>query len=264
MKKICITDSGYGGLTVCADLVQMLQKHNKGAEIIYFNACYADELGYNAMSDRKTKIKMFDRVLWGIKDYCSPDEILVACNTLSTLIEDTTFNKKNTFPIKSIIDIGIALIQKTLADDEKITIFGTETTVSGNTYLDRLLALGWDKDRITQIACPGLQTAISNQDQVEIKVEQFVRQAPKTSWYFLACTHFGIRSDAFNHSKILNPNLEMAKLASEKIQAQGSITMNMVSRYPIPAQEKATWLALLKEPGTKAMLNNHRIIENLF
>jgi glutamate racemase len=264
MKKVCITDSGFGGLTVCADLVQMLQKQNKGAEIIYFNACYADDLGYNSMPDREAKIQMFDRVLWGIQNYCAPEEILVACNTLSTLIKDTTFGKKNTIPIKSIIDVGIALIQKMLSDEDTITIFGTETTIKGNTYLDRLQALDWRKDQISQIACSGLQTAISNQDKVEEKVAHFVGQANKQSWYFLGCTHYGIRSDAFNHSKILNPNIEMAKLACEKIQEQGIITLTMVSRYQLPEQEKTTWLALLNESCTLEMLRNYKTIKNLF
>jgi glutamate racemase len=264
MKKICITDSGFGGLTVCADLVQILQKQNKGAEIIYFNACYADDLGYNSMPDREAKIKMFDRVLWGIKDYCAPDEILVACNTLSTLIKGTIFGEKNIIPVKSIIDVGIALIQKTLSNKDSITIFGSETTIKGNTYLDRLQALDWRKSQIAQIACPGLQTAISNQDQVETKVEHFVKKANKQSWFLLGCTHYGIRSDAFKHSKILNPNLEMAKLASEEIQEQGKITMHMVSRYQMPAQEKTTWLALLEEPRTLEMLRNYKTIKNLF
>ena len=193
MKKICITDSGLGGLTVCADLVRMLKKQQKSADIIYFNACYADDYGYNAILDRPSKIKMFDRALLGIKNFCAPDEILVACNTLSTLIEDTNFVKNKPISIKSIIDVGLELIERTLSPNDTVTIFGTETTIKENTYLKRLLAKGWQKEQVQQIACPGLQTAISRQDQVKKKVKQFTCLASKDSWYFLGCTHFGIR-----------------------------------------------------------------------
>ncbi|MBT4290460.1 MAG: hypothetical protein HOD92_24295 [Deltaproteobacteria bacterium] len=264
MKKICITDSGYGGLTVCADLVHLLKKQQKAAEINYFNACYADNYGYNAIPDRKSKVKMFDKALVGIKKYYAPDEILVACNTLSTLIEDTNFVKNNAIPIKSIIDVGLELIQKTLSINDTVSIFGTETTIGENTYLKHLLAKGWGKEQIEQIACPGLQTAISRRDQVEKKVKQFTGLAGKNSWYFLGCTHYGIRSDAFQHSKILNPNLEMAQKSCEEIKDYGTISMKMVSRYEMPENEIATWTALLKEPLTVEMLKNYTIKEDLF
>jgi len=264
MKKICITDSGYGGLTVCADLVHLLKKQQKAAEISYFNACYADDYGYNAIPDRTSKIQMFDRALVGIKKYCAPDEILVACNTLSTLIEDTNFVKNSTIPIKSIIDVGLELIQKTLPINDTVSIFGTETTIDENTYLKRLLVKGWEKEQIEQIACPGLQTAISRQDQVEKKIKQFTGQASKNSWYFLGCTHYGIRSDAFQHSKILNPNLEMAKKSCNEIKDSGTISMKMVSRYQMPEDEIETWSALLKEPLTIEMLKNYTVQEDLF
>ncbi len=264
MKKICVTDSGLGGLSVCADLVKQLQKQDKGASIIYFNSCYADDYGYNAIVRREEKVEMFDRALYGIETFCAPDEILVACNTLSVLISDTTFVKKSLIAVKSIVDIAVELIQRTLSLNEMITVFGTETTISENTYKNRLTAIGWPKNCVRQIACPGLQTAISSQNQVEKKTAVFTGQANKNSWYLLGCTHFGIRSDAFGHSKIVDPNLSMAHTACEQIKESGPIKMKMVSRYPILEQEMSTWANLLKEPLTIEMLRNCDVKEDLF
>ena len=99
---------------------------------------------------------------------------------------------------------------------------------------------------------------------MEKKVKQFTGLAGKNSWYFLGCTHYGIRSDAFQHSKILNPNLEMAQKSCEEIKDYGTISMKMVSRYEMPENEIATWTALLKEPLTVEMLKNYTIKEDLF
>ena len=264
MKKICITDSGLGGLSICSHIVKQLEKQDKGASIVYFNSCYADDYGYNAIADRKEKIEMFDRALHGIETFCNPDEIVVACNTLSVLLEETTFWANRSIAIKSIVDTGIELILQTLTPKERITIFGTETTIRENTYKNRLTSIGWSKEDVHQIACPGLQTAISNQNQVGKKTREFTRHANKDSWYLLACTHFGIRSDAFRHQRILDPNLAMATITCEQIQESGPITMKMVSRYPIQKKEMLTWAALLSEPRTVEMLKNHQIKEDLF
>ena len=111
MKKICVTDSGLGGLSVCALLVKALKEQGKGAKIIYFNACYSDDLGYNKIARREDKIKMFDRALAGIKKYCRPDEILVACNTLSVLLKETIAEKDGIIA-QSIVDTAVNLIQE--------------------------------------------------------------------------------------------------------------------------------------------------------
>ncbi len=264
MKKICVTDSGLGGLSVCAYLVKLLKDQHKGASIIYFNSCYADDYGYNSIKSRKGKIEMFDRALSGIEACCNPDEILVACNTLSVLLGETGFMSNRPISVHSIVDTSIDLIREKLTPKELITVFGTETTIAENTYQDRLMSIGWPQNHILQIACPGLQTAISNQDQVANKIKAFTRQAIKNSWYLLGCTHFGICSGDFNHPKIVDPNLNMADIACRKILESGPIRMKMVSRYPIQKREMATWSSLLDEPLTIEMLKNCEVIDDLF
>ena len=264
MKTICVTDSGLGGLSVCAELVKALKQAGKGADIVYFNACYADDLGYNAIARRSEKIAMFDQALAGMERYCHPDEILVACNTLSVLLEETAFADRRPEIARSIVDAAVALVRERVTLEERITVFGTETTISESTYLKRLTAAGWSPSHIDQVACPGLQTSISNQDRVEEKVAAFTRDADKNSWYLMACTHFGIRADAFKHHKILDPNRAMAQAACDRITATGAVSLHMVSRYPINPNELKTWAALLGEPSTVAMLLEHRVEADLF
>ena len=114
--RICITDSGLGGLSVCDEMVRRLKLQHKKADIFYVNASYSHEIGYNYLDSRAEQVELFDRVLHGIKSYCSPDLVLVACNTLSTLIEDTPFVKNRMTPVKGIIDIGIDLVKQTAVE----------------------------------------------------------------------------------------------------------------------------------------------------
>ena len=67
--KLVITDSGLGGLSVCAKLLQLLSEPaganypNYSAEdlqITYINAVPSNNRGYNSMSGRAEQLKTFE------------------------------------------------------------------------------------------------------------------------------------------------------------------------------------------------------------
>ncbi len=262
--KICITDSGLGGLSVCDEMVRQLSETHKKADIYYVNASYSHELGYNYLKNRAEQIKMFDRVLHGIEQYCSPDLILVACNTLSILIEHTAFAKKQITPIEGIIDAGVSLITQQVPDDGHISIFGTRLTISSGVYKNRLLALGRDLKNITDIECHGLPMAISCNDDVTAKIARFCQLSPPDAYFLLACTHFGVKSAAFNSSRILNPNVTMATQICDQLNNKGDITLQMVCRYALDNVELASWRGFVRQSSVQKMLEDYQIDKTLF
>jgi len=95
--KLVITDSGLGGLSVCAKLLQLLSEP-AGAnhpnypaddlQITYINAVPSNNRGYNSMSGKAEQLKTFEIILRNTEKIFSPHHIFVACGTLSVLLDD--------------------------------------------------------------------------------------------------------------------------------------------------------------------------------
>ena len=92
---IVITDSGLGGLSVCAQLINLLKDfsilENSGIpkcdiKITYVNAVPSNDKDYNKMSGKKEQIETFEKILSNTVRLISPDSIFVACGTLSVLL----------------------------------------------------------------------------------------------------------------------------------------------------------------------------------
>jgi len=100
---VVITDSGLGGLSVMDDVARKLKISGcfKKVNLIFANALFNANTGYNALQTRAEKINQFSNVLTGIEQHFKPDVILIACNTLSVLYKETEFFKKS----KKIISI---------------------------------------------------------------------------------------------------------------------------------------------------------------
>lgn len=262
--KICITDSGLGGLSVCDALVKRLAEDGLSADICYFNASFSHELGYNYLGSQAVQIEMFDRVLQGIERYCAPDMILVACNTLSTLIDQTTFAQNGTTAVKGIIDAGMSLISRQVAVNTPISLFGTKTTIESMVYQQRLSEAGWQAENIAGVVCHGLPMAISCHDNVEQRIETACAQALPGSWYVLACTHFGVKAKLFNSDKILNPNDALVEEILPLFKTPGEIQLEMVARYDLDKTEVTNWRSLVTHSGVADMLADYQHIEDLF
>ena len=152
---ILITDSGVGGLSVCAYLEHYLrtQGTTEPVRLTFVNAAPSNEAGYNAMASRQQKVDYFDRFLQRVADKYSPDLIYVACNTLSVLLADTGFAKASTIPVRGIVEAG------------------------GHRLLQ---GHGIGAERIISQACPNLADVISEDRQGALaleRIEHFVQAA---------------------------------------------------------------------------------------
>ena len=236
---LVITDSGLGGLSVCAKLMNLIEEADPAnssfstfnLKITYINAAPSNELGYNNMSGKNQQITTFNNFLNNIDKSLSPDLIFLACGTLSGLLNELKLCKELTYKIKGIIPIGTKLLLDSLNKKSgSITIiFGTPTTIITKVFQNQLLKKGISKKKIITQACPGLATLISN-DYEGFKVSKLIhkfvkktvdnipdKEAPLT--VFLGCTHYVYRENFFydsfslegyNNINIINPNLASA------------------------------------------------------
>ena len=290
---ILITDSGVGGLSVCAYAERFVRIHgfHEPVRLTFANAAPENDYGYNSMLSREQKLQTFDRFLSNVSERYAPDLIYVACNTLSVLLPDTPFAQKAAIPVKGIVETGAELLLHQLeADPRAVTmIFGTQTTIDAGTYPRLLQEHGVEASRIISQACPGLADTISEDREgvrTRSEIEGWVRAAigkmadrGRPVVACLACTHYGYRKDLFAgaladagiSARVVNPNesavddLFGAPLANGAAVNQ-EVDVEFVTRYAIPQTtvEALTWFLDEISPRTVAAMKNFAHVPDLF
>ena len=279
---ILITDSGVGGLSVCAYAERFVRTHGfqEPVRLTFANAAPENDYGYNSMPSREVKLETFDRFLTNVTDRYDPDLIYVACNTLSVLLPDTPYVRNAIIPVKGIVETGAALLMRDLEAGPRSVamIFGTQTTIDAGTYPRLLEARGVGASRIVSQACPGLADTIS-EDREGTKTGMEIRRwvaaaigkmqhadAPVVAC--LACTHYGYRKSVFAaafaetgvSAIVVNPN-ERAVTDIFGDPGEGphhEVEVEFVTRYAIPAAtiDALTWfLGEISPPTVHAMKN---------
>jgi len=280
-----ITDSGVGGLSVCAYAERFVRTigFTEPVRLTFANAAPANDYGYNSMSSREAKIETFDRFLTNVTQRYSPDFIYVACNTLSVLLPDTPFFQSARIPVKGIVETGARLLERALDDDAESTalIFGTPTTIEAGAYPRLLIAHGIDSSRIVSQACPGLADTISEDREgtktaaaIEHWVTEAKSQVQRTVSQLvacLACTHYGYRKDVFaaalGGSTVINPNESAVDDLFGNVRGSHHETeVEFVTRYAIPSAtiEALTWFLDDISPRTVAAMKDFAHVPDLF
>jgi len=290
---VAVTDSGLGGLAVVADAVQKLRTScaYRQVDLVFYNALFTTEGGYNSLPGREAKVKIFSRALSGLEKEYAPDVILVACNTLSVLYPDTEFAAQSKVPVIGIVEDGVDLIAEQLAGDEssRVILFGTETTVSEGTHRAALEQKGVDPGRIVTQACPQLASYIEqgyDGMQTELLVDAYVAEALATAgpdkaplYVSFNCTHYGYSLEAWksafrNHGRevagYLDPNLRMIDTLIPQA-AQGrygncEVSVRAVSMVEISAESRDSIGRYLQDvaPETAAALAAYDLRPGLF
>jgi glutamate racemase len=286
---ILITDSGVGGLSVCAYAERFVRTHGfkEPVRLTFANAAPEIDYGYNSMPSKEVKLQTFDRFLRNVTKRYAPDFIYVACNTLSVLLPDTPFFQKAVIPVKGILETGARLLLQELESDPQSVamIFGTQTTIEAGAYPRLLAAQGVDASRIISQACPGLADTIS-EDREGIRTRSEIvrcvgaaiekmQRTDRPVVAGLACTHYGYRkgffaealADAGIRAKVVNPN----ERAVDDLFGTGTgmnreVDVEFVTRYAIPEAtvEALTWFLSDTSPKTVAAMKNFVHLPDLF
>jgi glutamate racemase len=292
---LLITDSGVGGLSVCAYAERFLRAHDIGEPVTltYINASRENDFGYNSMGSREEKLESFDRFLGIISDAYSPDLIYIACNTLSVLFPDTGFASSGKVPVQGIVGTGAAHLLRELgrAPRSIVAIFGTPTTIDEGTYSKLLEVGGIDAGRIVEQACPSLADTISEDrhgSSAWAKIEGFVAEVIERTpsgeggnLAYLACTHYGYRKEFFDRAfagrgvttRVLNPNEFVAEdlfgalePTADVFGRQAETDVQFVTRYRVPETALETIAFFLEDisPATVEAFMNYTYVPDLF
>ena len=286
---ILITDSGVGGLSVCAYAERFFRTRGftEPVRLTFANAAPENDYGYNSMPSREVKLQTFDRFLRNVSERYEPDFIYVACNTLSVLLPDTPYFQNAAIPVKGIIETGVELLLQELESDPTSVamIFGTQTTIDAGAYPRLLEHRGVAASRIISQACPGLADTISeDRDGTKTKAEivRWVHAAidkmqrsnvPVVAC--VACTHYGYRKDFFAEAlagagvraKVINPNERAVDdLFDDTSGKDRDVDVEFVTRYAIPKTtiDALTWFLNDISPRTVAAMKNFVHVPDLF
>jgi glutamate racemase len=238
--RIVITDSGLGGLSICAAIEKNLREAgpSRHVRLTYVNAWPFEDRGYNDLPDAAARADVFNRALLSM-NAMHPDRIVIACNTLSILYPETAFSRNPTMPVHGIVDACVDLFAERLHDDPaaSIVLTGTKTTIESGVHRDRLVCRGIDPARIAAVSCHGLAGAIEKDvdggavaELIDACASSAAAAAPPGALLFvgLCCTHYGYVAvkivDALARKtgrrvRALDPNLRLV----ESLMAEGGI-----------------------------------------
>jgi glutamate racemase len=208
--KILTTDSGLGGLSVTAELVERIKrdKYFDEAEIIFFNCRPSDESGYDPLASNEARARVFSKALDAMYEKFRPDVIMIACNTLSAIYEMTEFAKASPVPVTGIIESGVEEIFNLLTAKPEIQMimFATPATVSSEAHKNILVGRGIEPGRLHYQDCLNLPAEVvqgPESDKVKSIIESFMKSGvAKTKEQIfgisLLCTHFAYAFPAFS------------------------------------------------------------------
>ena len=126
---------------MCAQLIHLLKNYTVpdnfdlpscDIKITYVNAVPSNDRGYNTMFGKQEQIETFEKIIRNTVRLISPDNIFVACGTLSVLLNQMAPPGANSAKIEGIVSIGSQLLVDNLIEipKAKAIIMATPTTVS--------------------------------------------------------------------------------------------------------------------------------------
>jgi glutamate racemase len=291
--KILVTDSGLGGLSVCAAIDSLARAIGRYGElhVVFANALPDSGSGYNKMKSLDQKVRVFDTALRGMVEAYAPDLVLIACNTLSVVYPLTPFARETRVPVVGIVSMGVEAIMEQMrgASAATVIVFGTETTIASNAHATLLLEQGIPQDRIVLQACPELAGAIEREargSEVKERIERFVGEAVRKAATSrtkvvagLCCTHYGFCADIFRSALlvqtegdvvVVDPNVRMSRLLFPEdgrgAHSAPEVRVHVVSRAVITPEEIRSIGALLMPVSrpAAAALQGYELKRDLF
>lgn len=299
--KIALTDSGFGGLGIAAELYEYLKTGHPAfpVEIIYVNGLPHERYGYNSIPEIEDKVNTFGSLLKNIENRLNPDLIVIACNTLSVLFVKTDIYKQFTDKTVDILKFGTATVLQRYKNETDIllAIAGSETTINSRIHADFYQDYPSVFKTILPIACTELITAIErdsksgNTKHLVTKCVRSVADEIGSNDYsavvlVLACTHFPYVEYLFRNALsrlsiktfIQNPNINLLEylkklIPTAKYTKKQEITIQIISKTAIEYYRMQSIAALIESISENAVraLHNYQynpgfytVDENIF
>jgi glutamate racemase len=221
---ILFTDSGLGGLMVMAHFRRELIKRFQGKatphfRLVFFNAQYRSDLGYNKMATTAEKVNIFNRALQAMQSRFQPNLLGFACNTLSSIYDQTGFSKEHNH-VRTIIESGELALDHFLAANltAALAVLATPTTIASAAYrrdTRRVIRIS-GRDLANRIELENQSTQIEQQLQDIFKEIRQNKYTPETDQIgiLLGCTHYPLiedsilraaRNNHFTEVTLINP-----------------------------------------------------------
>jgi glutamate racemase len=276
---LVVSDSGLGGLAVCAGLERNLRASGRyrRVRLSYFNAAPDPGQGYNDLPDTPARAALLDRTLAAMEGL-RPDRIVLACNTLSVLYEHTAHFQHNAARVTGIIEAGVRLFAAALAADPAgvLLLLGTRTTIDSGVHRRRLVDGGITAERIGSVSCHGLARAIERDPEAPA-VSQLIAQCTaalpalklegERLYAGLACTHYGFVASRIAQAlerasglpvHLLDPNEALV----ETLAPVSAIPAVRENREPVVSVQVLSKVPL-SEQGRKAIAGRLRAVSEV-
>lgn len=286
-----ITDSGLGGLSICAALERQLRAGGSRppVRLTYFNAWPEPGRGYNTLPDIPTRVQAFERALLGILSL-EPDLVAIACNTLSVLYEHSTLRPRPEVPILGIVDLGVEMFEEGLRGDpgSGLVLLGTRTTIDAGAHRERLVERGIEPDRISGTSCHGLATAIERgpdgdpvREAIDGCTARAAQQAPVGAPLYvgLCCTHYALVASRLTDALArrtgrtvvpLDPNERMVRDLVRRVAVEPGRAheprVDVVSKVRLGEDQQVAMAAVIEpvSPPVAKALRAYRHVPDLF
>jgi len=295
--RLVVTDSGLGGLAICADLERRLRTGDDGqaagaagagrVHLTYVNAWPFEGRGYNDLPDLAARAGVFDRALDRMASW-QPARVLIACNTLSIIYGHTAFSRAPRCPVDGIIDAGVRLFAEAMATEPSagLILLGTKTTIESGVHAAALVDAGVDPHRIRAVHCHGLAGAIERDPHSAEVADLIAGCAARVRasepggvplYAGLCCTHYGYVADRIRAAleaalrrpiETLDPNLRM--LDQVRAQPGGSarsdVSVEVLSKVSLgdAARHAIAGLVAPVSPATAQALLSYAHVPDLF
>ena len=295
--KIVITDSGFGGLGIAAGLYESLKLKNisDSIEIIFVNGLPDEKYGYNSISDPLLKSQMFNNLLENTEYKLKPDIFVIACNTLSVLLDKTVVYTNIKNKIIDIIEFGTDSVihQYGSVSNVLLAVIGTQTTIDSNIHRKYFQKYPKFFNTVINFPLTELVTAIENDSESDTTKSiirrcisgietEFTHGNYSRLFLILACTHFpyvehifrhyldksGIPHTLFNPNHYLLQHLEssISKKYSQSFSKKGQIKISVISKTIVTDQKILSISSLIRNisEDTVTALKSYKRIENFF
>lgn len=183
---IGIFDSGFGGLTICKEILKQLP----GNDMVF----YADIVNFPYGNKSQEELRSFSKKIIEFLIGKGADQIVVACNTASTVF-DQEFRDEFDIEIIDVINSGV----KTLGEMEMdcVGLIATEATIKSGILQAKIEDKG---PRVIAQPAPELVDLAQSMETgpgAEKLVEESLRifQDKGIDGLYLGCTHYSLIKD---------------------------------------------------------------------